>query len=258
MVVTAIIALLLVLLLPTLGRSIRQARAAVCQANLKDIHRSLDMYQTENDGWLPAIDAGTAHRSADSWSARLFHNNPAGAGVLICPDDPWASIMRNSLALNGPEAVGNSSYGLNDFIVSSPQSILANLARFSPRRPDETILVADMGPDVIASGGAFGAYATPVRNFGRLAIDDAYRPGGPPGTISRPWLTGRHSGRINMLSVQGNVHSIDVEPVLTREIRTYYESCARQYCTICVEMDLPHYSFAEAHAFWWTGPVPRP
>lgn len=258
LVVTAIIALLLVLLLPNLGRSLRQARAAVCQANLKDLHRSLDMYQTENSGWLPTVDSGSAYRSADSWSAKLFRNNPAGAGVLICPDDPWAPIMRNSLALHGPEAVGNSSYGLNDFIVSSPKSVLANLARFSPRRPDETILVADMGPDQMSTASTPGQYAMPVRNYGRLSIDDAYRPGNPPGTTNRPWLTGRHNGRINVLSLPGNVRSVDVEPVLLREIRSYYEGCARQYCTICVEMDLPHYSFAEAHAFWWTGPVPRP
>jgi prepilin-type N-terminal cleavage/methylation domain-containing protein len=257
LVVVAIIALLMALMLPKLGRSLRQARSTVCQANLKDVFSALDMYQTENAGWLPTVDAAAAFRSADSWSARLYRENPGAAGALICPDDPWAAIMRNSLTLHGLEAVGNSSYGLNDFIVSSPDSFLANLARFRPRRPDETILVADMGPDLSVSGGG-NSIEAPSRNYGRLAIDDAYRPGNPPELKSHSWLTGRHSGRINVLSMVGNVRGVDVEPVLLRQVRSYYPTCAAQFCTICVDMDLPHYSFSEARAFWWTGPAPRP
>jgi type II secretory pathway pseudopilin PulG len=258
LVVTCIIALLVALLLPNFGRALRQTRSTVCQANLKDVFRALDMYQTENAGWLPTVDVDTAFRSTDSWSAKLFRQHPAGAGVLICPEDPWATIMRNSLALHGTDAIGNSSYGLNDFIVSSPNGFLANLGRYKPRRADETILVADMGPDQVALRSGADGYGSPARNFGRLSIDDSYKPGNPPDIRTRPWLTGRHSGRINILSMLGNVRGIDVGAALDREVRSYYPSCAAQYCTICVEMDLAHYSFAEARAFWWTGPAPRP
>lgn len=259
MVVVAIIALLIGLILPTMGKSIRQARSTVCKSNLKDLYRALDMYQTENNGWLPTVDAGTAFRSSETWAAKLFENNPSGLGVLFCPEDPWASLMRNSLMVEGFRAAVSASYGLNDFIVSSPNSFLSHIGRHRPKRPDETILLADMGPDIgYVEYGEGGGVALPLRNQGRLAIDDGYAPGDPPGAMGDPWLTGRHRNKINVLSLAGNVRDVDALPALSRPIQAYYENCAALSCTMCVELDLPHYSFAESRAFWWTGPVPKP
>lgn len=258
LVIVALISLLLGILLPSLGKSIRQARSAVCKSNLRDLYRALDMYQTDNNGWLPTVDSATAFRSADSWAARLFERNRAGIGVLICPDDPWAMVMRNSLIVDGLALTGNASYGLNDFIVSSPESFLANVSRHRPKRPDETILLADMGPDTIAaSDGDAGDVSAPSRNYGRLAVDDGYRPGEPPGGTNRPWLTGRHMGRINVLTMQGNVKDVNILPAMSRPVESYYANCAAQYCTLCVDLVVPHYSFAESGAFWWTGSVPQ-
>ena len=257
LVVTAIIALLIAISVPSARRGIRQARSTVCKSNLKNLHHALVMYQDENHGWLPTGDAVSAFRANSTWSTKLFRDDPAGRGVLICPDDPWGPIIRNNMTLYGLAVGENSSYGLNDFIVSSPDSFLANLGRYHPARPDDTILLADMGPDRLMSPPEDpNSLVLPSRNFGRLAIDDGYRPGDPPEQESEPWLTARHCGRINVLTLAGNVKDVATIPVLVRTIDSYYPDCAAQSCTICVDLELPHYSFAESHVFWWTGPSP--
>jgi len=53
LVVIAIIALLMAILLPALQRVRKQARAVVCQANLKQWGSILNLYTEDNQGWLP-------------------------------------------------------------------------------------------------------------------------------------------------------------------------------------------------------------
>ncbi|MCA9251882.1 MAG: type II secretion system protein [Phycisphaerales bacterium] len=257
LIVTSIVVILIGVLIPTLNRSIRAAKATVCMANLKDLFRSLDMYRTDNGGWLPTVEGDAVNRSTAAWSATLFKDNPSGRGVLICPEDPWGEILRNSYAHGSGNEDFPSSYGMNDFIVSSPSSFLANVGRISPKRPDSTILVADMGPDEVSYAGELaGGSPAPSRNFGRLSIDDGYQIGQPPGYQFSPWLSGRHSNKINVLTLNGNVKPINVKPVLQRDIEPYYSACASQDCTVCIYLELPHYSFHESGTFWWTGPVP--
>lgn len=55
LVVVAIIALLLAVLLPSLGRARAQARQAVCAANLRQIGVGLYNYWTENNGRVPYV-----------------------------------------------------------------------------------------------------------------------------------------------------------------------------------------------------------
>lgn len=257
LVVVSIVALLIGILLPAMGRSIGAAKATVCMANLKDLHRSLDMYRTDNRGWLPTVSGADALRSASAWSSALFKDNPGGRNALICPEDPWGEILRNSFTHGNSNDDFPSSYGLNDFIVSSPDAFLANLNRVSPQRPDDTILLADMGPDemVLGDGDLQGSTA-PSRNFGRLRIDDGFQFGQPPSVEFHTWLSGRHSGAFYVLSLMGNVKRVKVDAVLKRDISSYYAPCADKDCTVCIELDLPHYSFHESNAFWWTGSIP--
>lgn len=53
LVVIAVIALLMAILLPVLGRVRKQARAAACQANLRQWGLALHTYAAANDGNLP-------------------------------------------------------------------------------------------------------------------------------------------------------------------------------------------------------------
>lgn len=252
LVVTAIIAILVAILLPNARHAVRQARSTVCKANLYEVNKAIAIYANNNNDWLPLVDEGAA-RSRSPWSARLFGDNMAGRTSLICPSDPWAQVLRNNL-IAAPELTNeNSSYGINDFIASSPGTFLANLGRYRPRRPADTILLADMGPDNINSVRT-PAGSSP-RSHGRLEVDDGYSPASP-NTQTHVWLTPRHVKGINVLTIAGNVREINIEPALMRKIESYYPQCAAQFCTLCVSLVMPHYSFAESQAFWWTGPVP--
>ena len=59
LIATSIIALLIAILLPALQKVRRQARAAVCQANLKQWGTVLALYCDENDGRLPILSGST-------------------------------------------------------------------------------------------------------------------------------------------------------------------------------------------------------
>ena len=56
LVVVAIIALLVAILLPSLGRARELARQAVCRSNLKSIGTSMALYQTDNKDRYPLIE----------------------------------------------------------------------------------------------------------------------------------------------------------------------------------------------------------
>jgi type II secretory pathway pseudopilin PulG len=260
LVVVAIIVLLLGMLLPQLRRSIVQARSTVCKANLHDLGHSLQMYRMENLGWLPVPDDPRI-RSATSWASAVFRDQPSGRWTLVCPSDSWSPLLRRNLAFGVPDYADTSSYGMNDFILSSPQSMLANLDIFKPRRPAETILLADMGPDTMIANieNYDGRRRANSRNLGRLEVDDGYTPGTPAQVLPQPWLTPRHGHTINVLTVSGVVRSVVTDQALGRRIQSYYPNCAAQFCTLCIglQMQMPHYSFAESQAFWWTGPVPN-
>lgn len=58
LVVIAIIAFLMAILLPTLGRVIRQAKAVGCQSNLKQWGTLWATATAENDGYLPGCRPG--------------------------------------------------------------------------------------------------------------------------------------------------------------------------------------------------------
>jgi prepilin-type N-terminal cleavage/methylation domain-containing protein/prepilin-type processing-associated H-X9-DG protein len=91
LVVIAIIALLMAILLPSLRRARNQARAVVCQANLKQWGTILTIYTEDNQGYLPKFigDAlwlirGSSLSDGDPNKPGVYHGVRT-KGIALCP-----------------------------------------------------------------------------------------------------------------------------------------------------------------------------
>ena len=200
-----LIGLLMSIMLPALKRSVRQAKATVCRHNLRAIDQMMQMYRMESRGWLPHVPESDPATDAGPkpWFDQLVPRYLNDVALLVCPEDPYHTILeRNARANPHPDWANASSYGMSEFILGSPDSYLAHLDRHSPRRPLDTIVLADMGPDRVASGGAAPRIGLD-RNRGRLRWDDDYDYGVPDARQS--WLTQRHGQSINVLTLGGDV-----------------------------------------------------
>jgi prepilin-type N-terminal cleavage/methylation domain-containing protein len=251
LVVVVLITVLLCILVPSLGRAIRQAEDTVCMHNLKEVYQSLQVYRLDHDGWIPISDGQAGQALPNSWFGKLYPHYLHDPELLRCPADPMQPGLTDFAHVSG------SSYGLSDFLQSSPQGFLANLDRRQPRRPMDTLLIADVGPDATyaAAGANLGPWVA-HRTSGRLPWDDSFSEGNSE--VVLPWLTSRHSGSINTVTLGGSLRRVPTLDLMGGTILTYYATCAAGDCPLCTELHMPHYSFAHAGTFWWTGPVPQP
>lgn len=255
LVVVGIITLLIAIMLPSLRTSVRQASSTVCMHNLKQIAQAIDYYEYDNNGWVPSTTSGSG-RSVSVWFQKLLPRYLNDPNVLVCPEDPLrAWLLQSAVYVSQAAESAGSSYGMNEFILGSPDQFLCNLERNLPRRPLDTLLIADMGPDVVSTGSA-GYFDEPSRGNGVVSWHDGYTPGSPSARPS--WITRRHLGGINVLTIGGGVQKVSTDELMRTTIQPYYPNCAAGDCTLCVSLGVPHYSFAVSRTFWWTGPVPTP
>jgi len=251
--VIAVIGMVVAILIPAAGKSMRHAASTVCTHHLREVNQALHTYRLDHEGWLPDVDE-SFHDAPDphgaAWFGRLFPRYLTDMSVLICPSDPVvpADGPRGSLESH-PDPANASSYGLNDVIRAAS---LGNLDRSMPRRPLETLLIADMGPDweVTSAVGTKGK----GRSGGRLAWDDGYDYASAG--LRDSWLTDRHFGHINVLTIGGDVKAVRTRELMEEKIRNYYGDGAAGGCPLCLDYSLPHYSFAASRVFWWTGRIP--
>ena len=122
LVVVAILALLMAILLPSLGRAREQARTTRCLTNLKAMETAHWMYISDNDQQL--IQAGFAHGGAHAneqlaWMTTLqtYYNNKL---VARCPSDfspHWPTSVGGRGVPVPPSAdqFRRTSYGINEF-----------------------------------------------------------------------------------------------------------------------------------------------
>jgi len=261
LVVIAIVGLLITILLPSLKRSMKLASATVCQYGLREIGHGITMYRLENDGWMPVVDPAPAVSAtggpADNaaWFVKLFPTYLQDPLILACPDDPYGHRMNISREkMRDPVVADYPSYGINSFMLTYGDGMLSNIDRHQPTRPMDTILVADLGPDEIRHTGPSATSANgPERNGSLIMWGDGYD---PFVRGARPWVTTRHNQGINMLTITGGVREVRTADILRSPILRRYENCAGGGCTLCTELEWFHYSFAQQHLYWWTGPTP--
>lgn len=272
LVVVAVIALLISILLPSLGNARKQAQAVVCASNMRQINLGVVMYQQDGKGAMPPnlwseYDWGIEKRDlwfykvCDPKRGKKYIGDPS---VLFCAGDPYLDKADFEAAHPSPLAPAHyiktaqsCGYGMNYVLrhFHDPQSF--NLEKYGPKRPINTILFAEVGPDVGLKNAPLGSgTGKPWRDGGRIVWDDGARPwySGPT------WLTDRHLGRINVVSMDFGVHRVRTRELLTRPIQPQYPDCKRGDCYFCnyhPGSDATHYNFSHAKLYWWTGPYPQ-
>ncbi len=265
LVVISVIGFLSALLLPSLRRSTEMAAATVCRHHLRELGHSLQMYRIENDGWLPVVERqrepntsaprpGATPRGQEPWFGKLFPTYLTDPGVLRCPRDPYGYRLASVTAdIRDPAVANFASYGINNFILTAADGVLANVDRNGPRRPLDTILAADLGPDH-PNGTQRGGNSGPLRNDSLLMWNDQFDPFSI--TQAATWVTTRHGEGIHMLTLAGGVRDVGTTDLLRSPMRRTYRACAAGGCTLCTELNVFHYTFAKEQLFWWTGPIP--
>jgi len=164
LVVIGVIALLIALLLPVLGRARESARQVKCLSNVRQLAAAMLSYTADNRGWLPGAAMGSVRRAHDwvHWqtsgpardlqeSAIARHlSKPLTAGALTCPSDDIDQRCSNwYFPIDGPYRF---SYTVNSFLVGNPfisrPPVKLNLVRHS----SELILVVEESEKTINDG----------------------------------------------------------------------------------------------------------
>jgi prepilin-type N-terminal cleavage/methylation domain-containing protein len=296
LVVVAIIALLISILLPSLGKARKQAEAVACASNLKQIMNAMRMYQDEHGGWLPvSYSPGSVYGDGvgsiwseaawmvpkrNLWFYQLtpkYLNDPR---ALICPGDPFRA--RFDFEARNDTTKAACGYGFNyvlrhynPYPPVGPMSRMMNPDRFGPRWLAKTILLVDVGPDTepeldtLMGTSDPGQLGLAWRDGGRLVWNDGVR----PWYTSATWLTARHLGKIDMTALDGAVKKVPSIKQLTNRQKLRYNrdplfgDCYglalpdrnKYICPLChwQQSDQYHYSFAESQMWWWTGAFPE-
>lgn len=266
LVVVAIIALLISILLPSLKQAREHAQGAACKSNLHQIDVSLRYFKAEHrecwpwnlwsEFFWPASPGGEDAKST-SWFYKLYPKYLSEPRLLMCPGDPARGQF--DFEQRDDRSKPACGYGFNYVIRHFSEPTLYYSEGLAPRRPEQTILLAELGPDHV--DGLFGNMHV-WRDGGRIVWDDGRRSwyAGPT------WLTARHAGSMSVLAMAGNAVSCRTIDVFDQRIARSYDDCYAGGCTLCFDdrdnsqrywRNVPHYNFSGSKLFWWTGPMAR-
>lgn len=249
LVVVAIIALLISILLPALGRAREQAKAAVCMSNLRNLGQAFTMYAEEFGGvWPAAVDSmGSQNRwpvpfhRAGIISADLnrYDENgnliaPGGPSVFLCPSeraprsiDDWRTPGNtvDRVEVGGSYAyTGEVHRDRDDSLRLGNASEPAYVRPVDHcRRPAEIYMVMD-NYDALEGVHDFGwryyrGYPHPGSAFFQGYRTPAGDPVAPSAQVDQyKIIGGRHNGKMNALCIDTHVETTRPEAVTYNDV----------------------------------------
>jgi len=239
LVVIAIISLLMAILIPSLQSSRRQAEAALCGSNLKQLTIGLFMYETENQSFPYSFDRTRldvppggcpGNHSFDKMGWWWFNyisiylrEEKDKKTVLWCPSRQIGNLRLKDYVLHGNYAVNQSicksSSGRHDDFIGTPLST-ADISRAS-----QTLLVVDSGYSMITWWHATDILPDTVTLDNTRIEDTAYIPGLWINEDKALWLGqewdakyGRHPNKsVNVGFADGHVSRTKADDLFVEE-----------------------------------------
>jgi len=165
LVVIGVIAVLMGLLMPVLGRARESANRTACMSNMRQLAAGLLQYASDNRGYFPRASQNIVY-AVDDWIYYQYGRDPSQGklvpycgvprpdrpGVYRCPsDDPsthlwyWTDPVNNKVRFNYPY-----SYSVNYAICKLPGRPLVKITQV--RQAPAKILVVDESSDTIDDG----------------------------------------------------------------------------------------------------------
>jgi prepilin-type N-terminal cleavage/methylation domain-containing protein/prepilin-type processing-associated H-X9-DG protein len=219
LVVVAIIAVLVAILLPSLGRARESARSAMCAANLKQLGMGLQYYAEDNKGYWPAPIRNTP--AVITWDVGLSPylsesmtfgpsdatNRKKGKSVFVCPSDQ--TPRRTTEAVEDYMRIARS-YGLVCW-KKSPTWAWAYFDQYSRvtefSDPSQRFLATEWHWEGNTRGMNWrGAFIN--HNEWRYGFDPEDWYEADAGLVS-PSDAGYHNGNLNYLFMDGHVASLN-------------------------------------------------
>ena len=224
LVVIGIIAILLAVLMPALGRARASARATVCLSNLRQVALAWHTYAADNRGYnvqgWHSTGGWVSGRGAD-WSVMISPYLGVSDAVLRCPDGPvpdgnpgvgyhWGTASSGYfMDLSGPYFIepermrDHASYGINNW--------LEDMTRFFPATEAEKVFVkvsdARPGSDVPMIADAVWSAGGWPREFDPVPASSTFPMDVEVGYMRRFYLA-RHAGGINAAFLDGSARNV--------------------------------------------------
>ncbi len=246
LVVIATIALLTAILLPSLQNSRRQARAALCGSNVKQLVFGLVMYETENETFPYAFDkppldpprggyAGNPLFDRQGWwwfnhITDYSRRDSDKVSYIRCP-----SRQINNSRLKNNVLCGN--YGVNQSICKSFDDIKSRREEFvgTPLssgdilHPGQTLLIVDSGYSLTCW---WHVTDVPPVLLGSTIEDSAYVPGLEINKKKDFWpdlewdaINGRHPSRtVNIGFADGHINRTNANDLFVEKIAEDYKN----------------------------------
>jgi prepilin-type N-terminal cleavage/methylation domain-containing protein/prepilin-type processing-associated H-X9-DG protein len=207
LVVIGIIATLIAVLLPTLGKARASAARAQCLSNIRQLQIAQLAYAAANKNTLISADDGQGH---GAW-IELLEPYAGGALVRRCPSDQ-SVYFETALPNTTPPRLRTTSYGINNLlsIAHNPNPLpLRPRLITQVRRSSQIIQFAELAET--------GSYA----GSDHVHVQDLYQNGLPQLTLAKidqQMPTGRHGGRrrtwnalLNFSFLDGHAETLSIQ-----------------------------------------------
>ncbi len=136
LVVIGIIAVLIAMLLPALGKARAQAKTVACQSNLRQVGTFLSMYANQWRGWIypPGLGADPSKPKDWRWPVHVFKPEIYNPPVLTCPNDEEPK-EEHSYVLNSHLADHKIKMGSKNFAGLTVSDVIV-MGEKKPDQPD--------------------------------------------------------------------------------------------------------------------------